>query len=140
MLVHGKRFLCDVVTEEIQKTVYNKSVQEGTPQNERRFEMSALVINKNNFQSVKESEKPVLLDFYAAWCGPCRMVSPLVDEIAEEREDIVVGKINVDEEPELAQAFGVVSIPTLVVLKSGSEVKRQLGARPKAQILEMLEG
>ena len=140
MLVHGKRFLCDVVTEEIQKTVYNKSVQEGTPQNERRFEMSALVINKNNFQSVKESEKPVLLDFYAAWCGPCRMVSPLVDEIAEEREDIVVGKINVDEEPELAQAFGVVSIPTLVVLKSGSEVKRQLGARPKVQILEMLEG
>ena len=140
MLVHGKRFLCDVVTEEIQKTVYNKSVQEGTPQNERRIEMSALVINKNNFQSVKESEKPVLLDFYAAWCGPCRMVSPLVDEIAEERDDIVVGKINVDEEPELAQAFGVVSIPTLVVLKSGSEVKRQLGARPKAQILEMLEG
>ena len=140
MLVLGKRFLCDIVTEEIQKTVYNKSVQEGTPQNERRIEMSALVINKNNFQSVKESEKPVLLDFYAAWCGPCRMVSPLVDEIAEEREDIVVGKINVDEEPELAQAFGVVSIPTLVVLKSGSEVKRQLGARPKVQILEMLEG
>ena len=140
MLVLGKRFLCDIVTEEIQKTVYNKSVQEGTPQNERRIEMSALVINKNNFQSVKESEKPVLLDFYAAWCGPCRMVSPLVDEIAEEREDIVVGKINVDEEPELAQAFGVVSIPTLVVLKGGSEVKRQLGARPKAQILEMLEG
>ena len=102
--------------------------------------MSALVINKNNFESVKASEKPVLLDFYAAWCGPCRMVSPLVDEIAEEREDVLVGKINVDEEPELAQAFGVVSIPTLVVLRDGNEVKRQLGARPKAQILQMLEG
>ena len=132
----GSVFLCDVVTEEIQKTVYNKGVKE----NERRFEMSALVVNKNNFESVKESEKPVLLDFYAAWCGPCRMVSPLVDEIAEEREDVVVGKINVDEEPELAQAFGVVSIPTLVVLRGGSEVSRQLGARPKAQILQMLEG
>ena len=102
--------------------------------------MSALVINKNNFESVKESEKPVLLDFYAAWCGPCRMVSPLVDEIAEEREDIVVGKINVDEEPELAQAFGVVSIPTLVVMKNGQIVNQATGARPKAQILAMLEG
>ena len=102
--------------------------------------MSALVVNKNNFESVKKSVKPVLLDFYAAWCGPCRMVSPLVDEIAEEREDIVVGKINVDEEPELAQAFGVVSIPTLVVLRGGNEVNRQLGARPKSQILQLLEG
>lgn len=102
--------------------------------------MSALVVNKNNFESVKKSDKPVLLDFYAAWCGPCRMVSPLVDEIAEEREDIVVGKINVDEEPELAQAFGVVSIPTLVVLRGGNEVNRQLGARPKSQILQLLEG
>ena len=102
--------------------------------------MSAVAINKHNFQSVKVSEKPVLLDFYAVWCGPCRMVSPIVDEIAEERDDVVVGKINVDEEPELAQEFGVVSIPTLVVLKNGSEVNRRVGAAPKAQILSMLEG
>ena len=102
--------------------------------------MSALVINKDNFHSVKESEKPVLLDFYATWCGPCRMVSPIVDEIAEESADVVVGKINVDEEPELAQEFGVMSIPTLVVLKNGAEVNRKVGAAPKAQILAMLEG
>ena len=102
--------------------------------------MSALAVNQNNFQSVKESEKTVLLDFYATWCGPCRMVSPIVDEIAEERADVVVGKINVDEEPALAQEFGVVSIPTLVVLKNGAEVNRKVGAAPKAQILAMLEG
>ncbi|MBR7099180.1 MAG: thioredoxin [Clostridia bacterium] len=102
--------------------------------------MSALAVNQNNFQSVKESEKTVLLDFYATWCGPCRMVSPIVDEIAEERADVVVGKINVDEEPALAQEFGVVSIPTLVVLKNGAEVNRKVGAAPKVQILAMLEG
>lgn len=102
--------------------------------------MSALVVNQNNFSSIKENEKPVLLDFYATWCGPCRMVSPIVDEIAEERADVLVGKINVDEEPALAQEFGVVSIPTLVVLKNGAEVSRKVGAAPKAQILAMLEG
>ena len=102
--------------------------------------MSALAINKENFESVKVSDKPVLLDFYATWCGPCRMVSPIVDEIASERDDVVVGKINVDDEPELAQEFGVVSIPTLVVLKDGAEVNRRVGAAPKAQILAMLEG
>lgn len=102
--------------------------------------MSALAINKENFESVKVSDKPVLLDFYATWCGPCRMVSPIVDEIASERDDVVVGKINVDDEPELAQEFGVVSIPTLVVLKDGTEVNRRVGAAPKAQILAMLEG
>ena len=102
--------------------------------------MSALAINKENFESVKVSDKPVLLDFYATWCGPCRMVSPIVDEIAEERADVMVGKINVDEEPELAQEFGVMSIPTLVVLKDGAEVNRRVGAAPKAQILAMLEG
>lgn len=102
--------------------------------------MSALAINKENFESVKVSDKPVLLDFYATWCGPCRMVSPIVDEIAEERADVVVGKINVDEEPELAQEFGVMSIPTLVVLKNGAEANRRVGAAPKAQILAMLEG
>lgn len=100
--------------------------------------MSVLNVNKNNFESVKLSEKPVLLDFYADWCGPCRMVSPIVDEIAEERGDILVGKINVDDEPELAQAFGVISIPTLVVMKNGEIVNQATGARPKAQILSML--
>lgn len=80
--------------------------------------MSVIRVNKNNFNSVKASDKPVLLDFYADWCGPCRMVSPLVDEIAEENAQYLVGKINVDEEPELAQAFGVSSIPTLVVIKT----------------------
>lgn len=102
--------------------------------------MSVLSVNKNNFESVKNSEKPVLLDFYADWCGPCRMVSPLVDEIAEENPQYLVGKINVDEEPELSQAFSVVSIPTLVVMKGGKIVSQSAGARPKAQILEMLEG
>ena len=102
--------------------------------------MSALAINKENFESVKVSDKPVLLDFYATWCGPCRMVSPIVDEIAEERADVVVGKVNVDEEPELAQEFEVMSIPTLVVLKNGAEANRRVGAAPTAPILAMLEG
>ena len=102
--------------------------------------MSVLSINKNNFDSVKESSKTVLLDFYADWCGPCRMVSPVVDQIAEENPQFLVGKINVDNEPELAQEFGVLSIPTLVVLKDGKVARRETGARPKAQILAMLEG
>lgn len=102
--------------------------------------MSVLSVNKNNFESVKNSDKPVLLDFYADWCGPCRMVSPLVDEIADENSQYLVGKINVDQEPELAQAFGVASIPTLVVMKDGKIVNQSVGARPKAQILAMLEG
>lgn len=102
--------------------------------------MSVLNVGKNNFEQIKSSEKTVLLDFYAEWCGPCRMVSPLVDEIAEENPQYLVGKINVDEEPELAQAFGVASIPTLVVMKNGRIINQSSGARPKAQILEMLEG
>lgn len=101
--------------------------------------MSALAIGKQNFESLKTTDKTVLLDFYATWCGPCRMVSPIVDEIADERTDLVVGKINVDEEPELAQEFGVVSIPTLVVMKNGVEVSRRMGAAPKAQLLAWLE-
>ncbi|MBR6785551.1 MAG: thioredoxin [Clostridia bacterium] len=100
--------------------------------------MSVLSVNKNNFDSVKNSEKPVLLDFYADWCGPCRMVSPLVDEIAEENPQYLVGKINVDNEPELAAAFGVSSIPMLVVMKNGKIVNQAIGARPKEQILAML--
>ena len=101
--------------------------------------MSVININKNNFQEVvMHSDKPVLLDFWASWCGPCRMVSPIVDEIAAERSDIKVGKINVDEQPELAAQFGVMSIPTLVVIKNGKVVNKAVGARPKAQILAML--
>ena len=101
--------------------------------------MSAISVNKNNYgQEVLNSDKPVLLDFWASWCGPCRMVSPIVDEIAAERSDIKVGKINVDEQPDLAAQFGVMSIPTLVVMKSGRIVNQAVGARPKAQILAML--
>ena len=101
--------------------------------------MSVIQINKNNFQNeVLNSEMPVLLDFWAPWCGPCRMVSPIVDEIAAERGDIKVGKVNVDEQPELAGQFGVMSIPTLVVMKRGKVVNQMVGARPKAQILAML--
>ncbi len=101
--------------------------------------MSVLNVTKNNFEEVKNSEKIVLLDFYADWCGPCRMVSPIVDEIAKENPQYLVGKINVDNEPELAQQFEVFSIPTLVVLKNGEIVKQSSGASPKAQILAMLE-
>ena len=101
--------------------------------------MSVIHVNKNNYgQEVLNSDKPVLLDFWASWCGPCRMVSPIVDEIAAERSDIKVGKINVDEQPELAAWFGVMSIPTLVVMKNGKVVNQAVGARPKAQILAML--
>ena len=97
--------------------------------------MSVIAINKENFQKeVMLSEKPVLIDFWAPWCGPCRMVGPLVDEIAEERDDIKVGKINVDEEPELAAQFQIMSIPTLIVFKDGEVVSKTMGARPKAQI------
>ena len=101
--------------------------------------MSVLKINKNNFESVTTSEKPVLLDFYADWCAPCRMVSPLVDEIAEENPQYLVGKINVDSEPELAQAFGVMSIPMLAVMKGGKVVNQSVGAKPKTEILAMLK-
>ena len=107
--------------------------------NKGENEMSVLKINKNNIEELKKSEKPVLLDFYADWCGPCRMVSPIVDEIANERDDIIVGKINVDEEQELAVEYGVMSIPTLVVMKEGKVVNQAAGARPKAQILALLE-
>ena len=101
--------------------------------------MSAININENNFHSeVINSEKKVLLDFWAPWCGPCRMVVPIVEEIAEERSDIKVVKINVDENPELASRFGIMSIPTLMVMENGQVLKKAMGARPKQAILGML--
>lgn len=101
--------------------------------------MSAIHVNNSNFmEEVVNSDKPVLLDFWADWCGPCRMVGPILDEIAQERPDIKVCKINVTDNPELAAQFKVMSIPALVVLKDGKIVKQAVGARPKSQILEML--
>lgn len=101
--------------------------------------MSVLVVTKDNFESeVMKSEKPVLLDFYADWCGPCRMVSPIVDEISEEHPEYLVGKVNVDNDPELARAFGVSNIPMLAVVKDGKLVAASVGAKPKDKILEML--
>jgi thioredoxin 1 len=103
------------------------------------FNMTVIKINADNFEEIRNSEKTVLLDFYADWCGPCRMVSPIVDEIARENPQYLVGKINVDDEPELAQQFGVSSIPMLAVIKNGEVVNQSVGAKPKAQILAMLE-
>ncbi len=102
--------------------------------------MSLVNVNKNNINEILNSNKKVLLDFYADWCGPCRLVLPVVGKIAEENPQYVVGKINIDENPELAEEYGVSSIPTLVVLENGKEVRRSLGAKPKPQILAMLEG
>ena len=101
--------------------------------------MAAVTINDQNFHDeVMRSDKKVLLDFWAPWCGPCRMVVPLVEEIARERSDIKVGKINVDENPELASRFGIMSIPTLIVMEQGQILDRAMGARPKKAILGML--
>ena len=101
--------------------------------------MAVVTITKENFeQEVLQSAKPVLLDFWASWCGPCRMLSPVVDEVAEERTDVKVGKVNVDEQPELAGEFGVMSIPTLLVFEQGQLVRQAVGARPKAGVLELL--
>ena len=101
--------------------------------------MSAITVTSENFQDVvMNSDKPVLLDFWAPWCGPCRMVGPIIDEIAGERSDIPVGKVNVDEQVALAQQFRVMTIPTLMVIKNGQVVHQSAGARPKAQILELL--
>ena len=101
--------------------------------------MAVITITKENFeQEVLRSDKPVLLDFWASWCGPCRMLSPVVDEVAEERTDVKVGKVNVDQQPELAGEFGVMSIPTLLVFENGKLVRQAVGARPKAAVLDLL--
>ena len=124
MLSHNSNKSCDIMKPQRKKEDVN---------------MSAININKNNFQNeVLHSEKKVLLDFWAPWCGPCRMVVPIVEEIADERPDIKVGKINVDEEVELASQFGIMSIPTLVVIENGKIVNQAMGARTKEAILGML--
>ena len=102
--------------------------------------MSTIAITKNNFENeVLKSSKPVLLDFWAAWCGPCRMVSPILDQISSEVSAIKVGKINIDEQPELAQQFGVMSIPTLVIMKDGKMVNKSVGAMPKPAIMDLIK-
>ncbi len=102
--------------------------------------MSEITITKNNFDTlVMHSDKPVLLDFWATWCGPCRMVAPIVAEIAQEREDVLVGKVNVDEELELAMQFSITSIPTLVLLQNGQVMDKLIGYRPKAEIEKLLD-
>ena len=130
------RVLCDNITEAGGGACYDKAIQIKSQEGKL---MSTVNIDRNNFsQEVMESDRPVLLDFWAPWCGPCRMVGPVVDEIARERADIKVGKVNVDGQPELAGQFGVMAIPTLVVMKDGKVADRAAGARPKAQILAML--
>jgi len=100
--------------------------------------MAVLYVNKDNFNELRVSDKPVLIDFYADWCGPCRAVAPIIEEIAEENSDMLVAKVNVDDQPELASEFGVFSIPTLVVMRNGKVSAKSAGARPKAQIMAML--
>ena len=101
--------------------------------------MAVISITEKNFEEIRNSQKTVLIDFFADWCGPCKMVSPIVDKIAEEYPEYIVGKVNVDDEPDLAESFGVMSIPTLVVLKEGGVAAKQVGVQPKEKILEMLK-
>ncbi len=99
-----------------------------------------LEVTKTNFEEVKASEKPVLLDFWATWCGPCQMIAPIVAEVADEHPEYLIGKVNVDDEPELAQRFGIMSIPTLVVLKDGKVANKSVGLIPKDAIIKLIEG
>ena len=101
--------------------------------------MAVISVNANNFDEIKNSSNTVLIDFYADWCGPCKMLSPIVDKIAEEHPEYTVGKINVNDESDLAESFGVMSIPTLIVLKGGEVVNKSVGVQPKEAILEMLK-
>ncbi|WP_323135412.1 thioredoxin [Caproicibacterium sp. BJN0003] len=120
--------------------VYRVRQNKNSETYERRIPMSVTTITKNNFAAqVLNSEKPVLLDFWASWCGPCRMLSPIVDKIADENSSITVGKVNVDEQPELARQFGVMSIPTLIVFKNGKITQQSVGVRLKGAILKMIE-
>ena len=101
--------------------------------------MSVVHITKDTFESiVNQNEKPVLIDFWAPWCGPCQMVGPIIEEIAAERDDIIVGKINVDDEMELAKSFRIVSIPTIILMKNGEKVATSIGYKPKEEILKLL--
>ena len=118
---------------------YTKTIEQQTHPQEVK-DMEPITITTENFDAeVLHSEKPVLLDFWASWCGPCRMLSPIVDEVAEERSDVKVGKVNVDEQPDLAAQFGVMSIPTLLVFQNGRLVNQAVGARPKSGVLALLD-
>lgn len=101
--------------------------------------MSAVKVGKDNFDIVRKSEKPVIVDFYADWCGPCRMLGPVLEELASERDDILVAKVNVDAEPELAREFNVFSIPTIVVMRDGEIVHQSSGARPKSALIALID-
>ena len=130
---------CDFVTESFLMLGYTEVTKEKQLNFKEENTMKVLHVNKDNFHNeVLNSEKPVLLDFFASWCGPCRMVGPILDEIAEEREDIKVCKVDIDEQPELASRFRIMSVPTLMVLKDGNIVDQSIGAKPKHQILAMV--